>query len=130
MKTFAFFALFTVSVFAGDFGQSCVDENIDPATEVLSASCNVGDGKGTFADTSLDLNKCLGYSDGKIISKSNGNFGVDCNGCYDYRLPDPWYGQIGVTRPWMNCTCSGASAEVAIMLDSTPIKNQYGVLVC
>ena len=55
------------SAVAGDWGQSCEHESLDSATDVLSASCNIGDGKGTFDDTSLDLNTCLAYKDGKII---------------------------------------------------------------
>ena len=55
------------SVAAGDWSQSCKDAKLDVTTEVLSASCNIGDGKGTFADTSLALNDCLKYEDKKII---------------------------------------------------------------
>lgn len=56
-----------VSAAAGDWGQSCTGERLESTTDVLSASCNIGDGKGTFVDTSLNLNDCLGYQDGKII---------------------------------------------------------------
>lgn len=53
-------------VAAGDFGNSCTGEQLDAATEVLSAACGTGDGKGTTDETSLDLNKCLKYADGQI----------------------------------------------------------------
>lgn len=67
MKFTHVFPVLIVSVAAGDFGQSCTGEKLDSTTDIFSASCNVGDGKGTFADASLNLNECLGYQDGKII---------------------------------------------------------------
>lgn len=67
MKFLATIAVVATAVAAGDWGSSCTGEKLDASTEVITASCNVGDGKGTFADTSLDLNDCLKYEDGKIV---------------------------------------------------------------
>jgi hypothetical protein len=67
MKFFIAAATLIASAAAGDWSQSCKEAKLDVTNEVLSASCNVGDGKGTFADTSLDLNDCLKYEDKKII---------------------------------------------------------------
>lgn len=67
MKLFIAVSALAAIVAAGDFGNSCTGEQLDAATEVLSATCDTGDGKGTTYETSLDLNKCLKYSDGQIL---------------------------------------------------------------
>ncbi|EFQ34560.1 CVNH domain-containing protein [Colletotrichum graminicola M1.001] len=122
-------ALLATGVAAGDFSRSCTDEHIDPSTEILTANCNTGDGKGTVASTSLDLNSCFAYEGNSIKWSSTGNFGEACSDCYVYRLPDPVYGPIfGTTRAWMNCTCNGA--EAAINLDITSMSNSFGTLSC
>ncbi|KAF6808874.1 cvnh domain-containing protein [Colletotrichum plurivorum] len=130
MKFLATFALLATSVLAGDFGKTCSDEHIDPATEVLTANCDTGDGKGTLNSASLDLNTCLGFSSNKIQWAKQGNFGDACEDCFAYRLPDPVYGMFGVTRVWMNCTCAGGPAETSVNLDSTRITNKFGTLAC
>ena len=66
MRTTSLFSLLIGSV-AAQWGQSCVNETINSTNEMLSASCNIGDGKGTFTNASLDLNTCFRYSDGKIV---------------------------------------------------------------
>lgn len=67
MKTFSIaVAMLASLVAAGDFSKSCTDEHIDPATQVLTANCNAGDGKGTVKSTSLDLNQCFTYTGTKI----------------------------------------------------------------
>lgn len=66
MKFLATFALLATSVLAGDFGKSCTDEHIDASTDILTANCDIGDGKGTMNSSSLDLNTCLGFSSNKI----------------------------------------------------------------
>ncbi|KZL82436.1 cvnh domain-containing protein [Colletotrichum incanum] len=124
-------AFLTTSVIAGDFSRSCNDEHIEPSTQILTASCNTGDGKGTFRSTSLDLNSCFAYVGNKIQWSGKGNFGQVCDGCHIYRLPDPVYGPIfGTTRAWMNCTCNGISTESSIELDATPMSNKFGTLSC
>ncbi|OHF00915.1 CVNH domain-containing protein [Colletotrichum orchidophilum] len=116
-------------VAAGDFSKSCTDEHIDPATEVLTANCNAGDGKGTIDSASLDLNACFTYTGTKIQYSSKGNFGDACNDCYVYRILDPVNGPIfGTTRVWLNCTCNGS--ESSINLDLTPVSNKFGTLSC
>ncbi|WQF86567.1 Putative cyanovirin-N [Colletotrichum destructivum] len=124
-------ALLAVGVTAGDFSRSCKDEHIDPSTQILTANCDVGDGKGTLRSTSLDLNICFAYIGNAIQWSSRGNFGQTCNGCHVYRLPDPVYGPIfGTTRAWLSCTCNGAVSETSIELDTTPVSNRFGVLSC
>ena len=66
MKTNAV-VLTLIGCTAAQWGQSCVNETINASNDVLSARCNVGDGKGTFANATLDLNTCFRYSDGKIV---------------------------------------------------------------
>ncbi|KAF4468908.1 CVNH domain-containing [Fusarium albosuccineum] len=124
-----FSALLPLAV-AADWGQSCKDEVLDPATNIITASCNSGDGKGTFVDAELDLDECLGYADGKIFWKKDGNFGEHCKDCTEYRLPDEVWGGLGATRPWLECTCEGVSEPVKYNLDITLITNVYGELVC
>lgn len=67
MKTTTAVILALASSAVAQWGQSCVNETINAADDVLSARCNVGDGKGTFANTTLDLNTCFRYADGKIM---------------------------------------------------------------
>ncbi|TDZ38415.1 hypothetical protein CTRI78_v010851 [Colletotrichum trifolii] len=122
--------LFATLAAATDFGKSCKDETIDLTTEVLTASCDTGDGKGTLQTSSISLNDCLAFSNNKIESKKGGHFGDVCNDCFSYRVPDPVYGPFGVTHVWMNCTCNGAPAETSVELDATWITNKFGTLVC
>ncbi|KAF9880454.1 hypothetical protein CkaCkLH20_02408 [Colletotrichum karsti] len=129
MKFATVFALFATSAIAADFGKTCRDEHIDAATEVLSARCDTGDGKGTLKDTSLNLNDCFGYRDNKIQAVNQGHFGDVCSDCFAYRLPDPIYEVFGVFRVWMNCTC-GSPTESTINLDKTKVTNKFGDLVC
>ncbi|KAK2057084.1 CVNH domain-containing protein [Colletotrichum caudatum] len=122
-------ALLATGVAAGDFSKSCVDEHIDPSTEVLTASCNTGDGKGTMKSTSLDLNSCFAYVGDSIKWSSTGNLGEACSDCVVYRLPDAVLGPIyGTTRVWLNCSCSGK--EASVNLDLTSMSNSYGTLSC
>ncbi|KAL0933890.1 cvnh domain-containing protein [Colletotrichum truncatum] len=121
---------FAVATFASDFGKTCRDEHIDPNTEVLSASCDTGDGRGTLKSTSINLNDCFGWSDNKIQQVRQGHFGDTCDDCFSYRVPDPLYGVFGVTRVWMNCICNGGLTDSSINLDSTLLTNKFGTLVC
>ncbi|KAK1988225.1 CVNH domain-containing protein [Colletotrichum cereale] len=124
-------ALLATGVTASDFSKSCTDEHITPSTQILTANCNTGDGKGTMKSTSLDLNSCFAYVDNTIRWNSKGGFGQVCNNCDVYRLPDPVYGPIfGTTRAWMDCTCNGASTETSVQLDATSISNRFGTLSC
>ncbi|KAK1621492.1 CVNH domain-containing protein [Colletotrichum phormii] len=130
MKTFSIaVAMLASLVAAGDFSKSCTDEHIDPATQVLTANCNAGDGKGTVKSTSLDLNACFTYTGTKIQYSGKGNFGDACNDCYVYRIEDPVYGPIfGTTRVWLSCSCNGSESQIE--LDTTPVSNKYGTLSC
>ncbi|KAF7554641.1 hypothetical protein G7Z17_g2784 [Cylindrodendrum hubeiense] len=131
MKFFAALSLFAVSAIAADWGQSCDDEVLDNTTGILTAQCNNGDGKGTFVDAELDLYGCLKYTSSKISAPGgDGTFGDVCKDCSVYRLDDAIYGVLGVTRPWISCTCDGATEPVTLNLDITSITNVYGVLVC
>ncbi|KAH8591791.1 hypothetical protein B0O99DRAFT_631672 [Bisporella sp. PMI_857] len=132
MKSITLLAFLAPLATAYNWGQSCANETLDSATDILSASCNIGDGLGTFQTTSLDLNTCLAYtSDHKIAYAKNGNFSTSCDNCELYRLPDKTYGECcGITRPWLNCTCTDSTAEVALNLDGIRITNRYGVLTC
>ncbi|KAF4818183.1 hypothetical protein CGCTS75_v012078 [Colletotrichum tropicale] len=130
MKFSAVLALFATSAIATEFGKTCRDEHIDANTDVLTAKCDTGDGKGTLLDTSLNLNDCFGFQNNQIQYANQGHFGDVCKDCFSYRLPDPIYEIFGVFRVWMNCTCNGSPTESAINLDKTPISNKFGTLSC
>ncbi|KPM38015.1 hypothetical protein AK830_g8544 [Neonectria ditissima] len=66
MKSLLALSFFAASAIAGDWGQSCNDEIFDSSTGILTAQCNIGDGKGTFVEAKLDLYHCLKYTNGKI----------------------------------------------------------------
>ncbi|KXH32695.1 CVNH domain-containing protein [Colletotrichum nymphaeae SA-01] len=116
MKTFSIAVAMLVSlVAAGDFSKSCTDEHIDPATQVLTANCNAGDGKGTLKSTSLDLNQCFTYTGTKIQYSGKGHLGDSCSDCYVYRIEDPVYGPIfGTTRVWLSCSCNGSESQIEL----------------
>ncbi|ORY64850.1 CVNH domain-containing protein [Pseudomassariella vexata] len=114
---------------AGDWGKSCFDETLDPVTDVLTATCRTGDGRGITKLTSLDLNDCYKYQNNKIEPSFHGNFSNSCTDCAIIRLPDPVYDVVGILHPWMNCTCVGAPTEVAINTDAE-IDNRFGNLMC
>lgn len=137
MKLFATLSLFAVSAMAADWGKSCEDEVLDNTTGILTARCNNGDGQGTFVDAELYLYGCLKYTNGKIsvyslslpphclysqcpqAPGSDGTFGDVCKDCSVYRLDDALYGFLGVTRPWISCTCDGSSEPVTLNLGTS-----------
>lgn len=63
--------LLAASVLAEDFSYYCKDETLDSSDDTLTASCDSGDGKGTYDTSSLDLNDCFGYADGEITVSSS-----------------------------------------------------------
>ncbi|PON22088.1 hypothetical protein TGAM01_v208962 [Trichoderma gamsii] len=111
---------------------TCKDFSFDAVTEVLSAECVPSNMVG-YVTTALNLNDCFAYTGGQILARTNGNYGQSCEGCHLYIAPDPVYGYPKDTY-WMNCTCRGQSAEVAVSLEDTAgsqwVTNQNGHLVC
>ncbi|KAH7163369.1 CVNH domain-containing protein [Dactylonectria estremocensis] len=131
MKFLATLSLFAASAIAADWGKTCSGEVLDDTTGTLTAKCDTGDGQGTLSETELDLYGCLKYSDGKISAPGgDGTFGDVCNDCTIYRLDDALYGSLIPQRPWISCTCNGASEPATLNLDITSITNVFGVLVC
>ncbi|KAK2036483.1 hypothetical protein LZ31DRAFT_483666 [Colletotrichum somersetense] len=113
MKSLTAVALLTASVkvlAASDFSATCRDEAVDPKTQILTANCDTGDGKGTLKATSLDLDDCFAYTDNEILSR-RGNFSQFCDDCHLYYLPDPYWPRL---LAWVNCTCIGAADKVAV----------------
>lgn len=59
-------SLLAGSALGVDFGYSCQNEAFDPTSTTLTASCGTGDGKGTYNNTSINLNDCFAYSNGEL----------------------------------------------------------------
>ncbi|KAK2012426.1 hypothetical protein LZ32DRAFT_691946 [Colletotrichum eremochloae] len=68
MKALAAIAVVAASVLASDFVYTCKNEALDPTTKILTANCDIGDGKGTLKPASLDLDDCYGYTDNTLVN--------------------------------------------------------------
>ncbi|KUI59493.1 hypothetical protein VP1G_06727 [Cytospora mali] len=116
-------SLLAGSVLGVDFAISCTNVTLDATTDVLTAACNIGDGKGTFDTTSINLNDCFAYGDDKLYPPDrngfksadavqyqvDGNFGESCDDCFIDYIQDPVY--LGYF-PWLNCTCQGEAVSI------------------
>ncbi|KAJ4152726.1 hypothetical protein LMH87_009249 [Akanthomyces muscarius] len=109
---------------------SCKAIDFDTTTDVLSADC-VPRNQSGYISSHLNLNDCFGYDGAKITPTHHGDFGASCTGCDLYIAPDPFYGG---PIYWMNCTCAGQSAEVAVPIEDAYahqyVVNSDGHLTC
>lgn len=65
-----FLCLLAASALGENFSYLCTDETLDSPDDVLTASCDSGDGEGTHDTSSLDLNDCFAYASGEITVSS------------------------------------------------------------
>ncbi|KAM5356780.1 hypothetical protein ACJ41O_003426 [Fusarium nematophilum] len=82
----------------------------------------------TPAWSNLDLNTCLGATDGKIAYVKDGNYAEACTECAVYQPMTDEEGYVDYAPPHMSCFCRNGERSVVNLNDV--IGSQDGTLVC
>ncbi|KAB5589145.1 putative effector protein [Ceratobasidium theobromae] len=108
----------TIVQAAGFFATSCRPNFGILGTSNVTLFANCRNRAGSYADTTLDLNRCLVNYGGQLSCQANGSFALSCSDCF---VDD---------RAVMYCLCDPWKKSRAMINLNDCVGNNDGVLTC